>query len=374
MESFQSAENICVFGLGVLMQETRDQLRGMLGREPDFYCDNDPAKWGQKIFGKLCLSPHQLEAYRGRVLIIIAVKQYEAIWDQLTNMGFENLRVANFDRGYHVRHFFRPAAQPPAAPLSAHEHFKGHWAFVTGSSRGIGQRIAVELAKMGCNLILHGRKLEHLEESQSLCRRQGVQVELVESEFSNLKAVDRMLESVLAMPHQVGIVVNNAAVSPAYPDGVWSVSGEEIQRIFTINAFASVRVIQKLVPPMLDSGFGRVLNVTSHIQFRPNEMMYTLSKAALDCYSREMSDFLKDKKVDFSLTTVDPGWVKTDAGGPQALHAVDTIVPGILMGIVLGAEFHGHRFNAQDFKHLTLDQAINRARLHLHNYGFGEWI
>lgn len=374
MERIQIAEKICVFGLGVLMEETQSQLRGMLGRDPDFYSDNDRDKWGRKIFEKMCLSPQQLLEYQDRLLIIIAIKQYEAVWDQLTNMGFDNLIVANFERGYHIRNFFRPIQKLTDKSQIVRDHFKGRWALVTGSSRGIGQRIAVELSRMGCNLILHGRKLKHLAESESLCRKQGIEVELFESEFSDLKAVDRMLGRILALPHRVEIVVNNAAISPAYPDGVWSVSAEEIQRILSINTIVPVRVIQTLVPAMLDGGYGRVLNVTSNIQFRPNEMMYTISKAALDCYTREMTSFLKGKALDFSLTTVDPGWVKTAAGGPQAVYEVETIVPGILLGVVLGAEFHGHRFNAQDFKRLSMDEAINRATLHLQNYGFGEWI
>ena len=40
---------------------------------------------------------------------------------------------------------------------------KGRWAFITGASRGIGYGAALFMAKRGCNLILHGRKLEHLE-------------------------------------------------------------------------------------------------------------------------------------------------------------------------------------------------------------------
>ncbi|HCW76062.1 MAG TPA: hypothetical protein DHU63_05930 [Candidatus Marinimicrobia bacterium] len=375
MNRIQNAEKLCIFGLGVLVQETHRQMQGILGRKPDFYCDNDRDKWGREFNGKLCVSPAQLAEYQDRVCVIIAVKQYESVWTQLMQLGLKNLIVANFDRGYHVRNFFQPEGILAHPAQSAYGQLKGRWAFVTGSSRGIGQRIAVELSKLGCNLILHGRKLSHLELSESLCRGQGVEVELFEAELEDLKAVDRMLESILALPNRVEIVVNNAAVSPAYPDGVWSVSTEEVQRIFSINTFTPVRVIQTLVPPMVAGGFGRVLNVTTHIQFRPHEMIYTMSKAALDSYSREMVAFLnKIDLPDFSLTSVDPGWVKTDAGGPEAKYDVETIVPGILLGIILGPEFHGHCFNAQDFKHLSVAAAVDKAKRHLQDYGFGEWI
>ena len=52
---------------------------------------------------------------------------------------------------------------------------KGKWAFITGSSRGIGYLTAKLMAEQGCNLILHSRKKEHCEKLLKEVRAMGVE-------------------------------------------------------------------------------------------------------------------------------------------------------------------------------------------------------
>jgi len=366
---------VCVFGLGVLTRETFPQLVHYLGKRPEYVCDNDASKWGESFYDLPCIAPETLKQAAPGAVVIIAVKQYEDILRQLHQLGFEKIMVINFDRGYHLRQIFVPVdlecAVQPVEPIN----LRGKWAFVSGSSRGIGQRIALELAERGVNLILHARQKIHCQETQHKCRHKGVDTAVVSAELSDLGAVDALMHHMVSRFPPVEIIVNNAAISPSYTGEVWPVeSAGDIQRILTINTMAPIRIIQHLMPPMLQTGFGRIMNVTSNIQFRPMEMMYTVSKGALDTYTREISHFLKDRKSDLSMTMVDPGWIKTKAGGPDAIHEIDTIMPGILLGILLGSEFHGHRFNAQDFRGMDMQRALGKAHRHLYDYTFGEWI
>ena len=56
----------------------------------DFLCDNDPGKWGKTFHGGIpCISPLELEAYRGEVAVLITTQHYAAIREQLRARGFE---------------------------------------------------------------------------------------------------------------------------------------------------------------------------------------------------------------------------------------------------------------------------------------------
>jgi hypothetical protein len=62
------------------------------------------------------------------------------------------------------------------------------------------------------------------------------------------------------------------------------------------------------------------------------------------------------------VSLADPGWVRTDAGGPLALHPVETVIPGILLGAVLDRDVNGRRFSAQEYAGLSLQAACRRAK------------
>ena len=71
---------------------------------------------------------------------------------------------------------------------------KGRWALITGASRGIGYGAAKALAERGCNLILHGRTIEHLEKVISEVKALGVEAYPVAAELSDIDSVNKMLQ------------------------------------------------------------------------------------------------------------------------------------------------------------------------------------
>ena len=58
------------------------------------------------------------------------------------------------------------------------------------------------------------------------------------------------------------------------------------------------------------------------------------------------------------MTLADPGWVRTDAGGPNATYPVETVIPGILLGAVLEGDINGRRFSAQEYAGLNIEEAM----------------
>jgi NAD(P)-dependent dehydrogenase (short-subunit alcohol dehydrogenase family) len=223
---------------------------------------------------------------------------------------------------------------------------RNKWALVTGSSRGIGREIARGLAKLGCNLVLHARSEEHLRE---LVRElaSSVAVKIVAAELSEPAEVDRLVFE--AMQHSGGIDVlyNNAAIMTPFREPYASVTADDYRRSFEVNFIAPVRITHGLLPKMLERRFGRIVQVTSGIRDQPELMAYAASKAALDKFVRDTSPRLR--KTGVTMNLLDPGWLRTDLGGPNAPNSVESVMPGALVPALVDGEVHGVWFSAQDF-------------------------
>lgn len=224
----------------------------------------------------------------------------------------------------------------------------GRAALVTGASRGVGYQIACGLGARGCRLIVHGRKLEHLSAVTEHLTLQSVEVHAFEAELSDPAAVDALVDRVL---HECGtpdIVYNNAAIMTP-----WRTAHEtpldDYRLSFEVNVLAPVRICDRLLEPMKRRGSGRIVNVTSGIENIPELLPYSISKAALDRYVRDVSPSLQGTGVVMSL--LDPGWLRTDLGGDQAPNPVESCLPGALVPVLLPDDAaSGRLVRAQDHR------------------------
>ncbi|MBC7805797.1 MAG: SDR family NAD(P)-dependent oxidoreductase, partial [Akkermansiaceae bacterium] len=87
----------------------------------------------------------------------------------------------------------------------------GRWALVTGSSRGIGQQIAVGLAKHGCRVIVHGRQLPNTVETLRLVQEVGVESFAVSGDLGSAAGIAEIISGVNERNVPVDILYNNAA-------------------------------------------------------------------------------------------------------------------------------------------------------------------
>jgi NAD(P)-dependent dehydrogenase (short-subunit alcohol dehydrogenase family) len=76
-------------------------------------------------------------------------------------------------------------------------------------------------------------------------------------------------------------------------------------------------------------------------------MAYAASKAALDKFVRDTVIRLRDTGVTMNL--LDPGWLRTDLGGPNAPNAVESVMPGALVPALVENDVQGTWFSAQDY-------------------------
>ncbi len=225
------------------------------------------------------------------------------------------------------------------------------WALVTGSSRGIGQQIALGLAGLKCNIIVHGREVSNVEETLNLLSPYDIQAFTVAGDLGSQKAVENFIQRIKDGPGTVDILYNNAAVQNKWSE-IWDIGLDEWIWTFQVNLFSMIMLCNAFAPEMVHQKYGRIINLTSGIEDVPQLSPYSVTKAAVDKYSLDLAAELRDTNV--LVNCLDPGWLSTDMGGPNGMFPPETVLPGALVPALL--EDYGptgHRYSAQDFKYLS---------------------
>ena len=235
----------------------------------------------------------------------------------------------------------------------------GRWALITGAARGIGRLSAVFMAEQGCNLILHSRSLEHTEGVLKEVKALGVEAYAVAADLNDLDAVAKMLKEIDDLGVRVDIVLNNAGLQIAYRTDYFKTPVEDYLVSFNVNTIAPAMICYHFMPKMIENGFGRILNTTSGIRLEPEQAGYSASKAALDKITIDLGKTVQGTDVMINLT--DPGWCRTDLGGPNAPNAPESTIPGIVVGAFVDDKKSGRFLGAQSFAGMRLEAAVKKA-------------
>lgn len=183
-------------------------------------------------------------------------------------------------------------------------------AVITGASRGLGAVLARFLAEQGFRVILNARSTDALAAVGEELRSRDRQVEWVSGDVGEI----RTRESIRAAVSRVGrldLLVNNASeLGPSPLRKLEESPVGEVERVFRVNVFAPLALIQELLPSLKRS-HGRVINISSDaaVGGYPGWGGYGASKAALDLLSLTLAHELRDSGV--SVVSVDPGDMRT---------------------------------------------------------------
>ena len=243
---------------------------------------------------------------------------------------------------------------------------KGRWVFITGAARGIGRGAALFMASKGCNLILQARKAENCEKTAAEARAMGVEVRTLGAEFTDLKQVEAMLTAIDDMKVDVDIVLNNAGLQVAYREKYNETPALDYETSFMVNTIAPMMIVYHFLKKMEKRGFGRIVNTTSGIRLEPEQAGYSASKAALDKVTMDLAS--KYNGTDICINLTDPGWCRTDLGGPNAPNAPESSLPGVIVGAFVNDRKSGRNFSAGDFYGMTLEEAVDNAENNILSY------
>lgn len=182
-------------------------------------------------------------------------------------------------------------------------------ALITGTSRGIGRALCLELAGRGMELILLGRSSADQTETEEMLARKGCKFVAYYCDFKDRAALDSALTLALNEGPPPEVIVHNAATIERaeirqMSDRLWD---EQIE----INLTAPVRITRAFLPKMLEAKKGRILFVSSisAVVGTKAQAAYHAAKAgmigAMQCLAEELSD------SGVSTMALLPGAVKT---------------------------------------------------------------
>jgi uncharacterized protein len=190
--------------------------------------------------------------------------------------------------------------------------FKNKWVLITGASSGLGQEMAMQLAKReGANLIITARRADRLEQLRSeLIKTPGVQVKIIVADISSYADVDRIVkESTEGQALYAAIL--NAGIT--YFGQHVNITEQETERLIQTNVAAVVRMATKLVQYFEEAGTaGGLMTVTSMAAMFPvpYQALYTGSKAFVTNFMMALSQELVNPQL--SLTVYAPSGIETE--------------------------------------------------------------
>ena len=201
----------------------------------------------------------------------------------------------------------------------------GRYALITGASSGIGEAMARHLAAQGHDVGLCARRKEKLDAlAQELQTTHGIKADVFAGDLAKPGSAARLLTKIAAKNRHVDILVNNAGLTVSQSFARTSL---EHQLAFTELTIVTPTVLAHgLLPAMLETGYGRIMNVSSVMALSSGGQGHTLypaSKAYLLKFSQSLNAEVKDRGV--HVSAVLPGVVKTDfqiANGMGDAHSV----------------------------------------------------
>lgn len=188
----------------------------------------------------------------------------------------------------------------------------GKTAIVTGASRGIGAAIARRLAQHGANVVVSSRKIDAcVEVADSINTEEGRRAAIPAScNISYREQLAGLVDAANDAFGPVDIVVNNAAVNPAYGPSR-DITEEQIDKIFNCNIKATHYLSHLVLPQMVERGGGAIIIISSISAFMGSTGigMYGVSKAADLAMARNLAVEYGQKNV--RINCIAPGIVKT---------------------------------------------------------------
>src|SRR5271154_2530810 len=143
------------------------------------------------------------------------------------------------------------------------ENLTGKFAFVTGSTDGVGRMVASQLARAGAEVVVHGRDADRGRQVVAEVEADGGQARFIAADLSDAGQVCALAQSVLQRTQRLDLLVNNAGIGSGGPSGTrqTNAAGQELR--FAVNYLAGFVLTTELLPTLKASAPARIVNVAS---------------------------------------------------------------------------------------------------------------
>jgi len=194
--------------------------------------------------------------------------------------------------------------------------------FVTGANRGIGLAITKILLEQGDTVIGACREPNQVGILTGLKAKYRDNLKIVKLDVNDNQSVAACAAATASQTDRLDAVLNVAGVQiPPYDQPLEDLDYQKMRDTFETNVIGPLRVTRALMPLLKKGVNPRLVNISSGVGSlamtdNPNFYAYGASKAALNKVSRTLS--FAFKKDGITVVALDPGWVRTDLGGPNA--------------------------------------------------------
>lgn len=192
------------------------------------------------------------------------------------------------------------------------DHFNGKTVAITGAASGIGQALAVELARRGAEVALSDVDAAGLASTVALAEGHGPKVTANVVDVADREAMLAWADQVVADHGKVNVIINNAGVALIAP--VAEMSHDDFVWLMDINFWGVVHGTQAFLPHLEASGDGHVVNVSSvfGLQSIPTQSAYNAAKFAVRGFTDALRIELEMNPCGVSATSIHPGGIKTN--------------------------------------------------------------
>ncbi|KAI0063897.1 NAD(P)-binding protein [Artomyces pyxidatus] len=208
-----------------------------------------------------------------------------------------------------------------------------HTWLVTGTNRGIGFEIVKQLVASPTNIVIAAcRKPEAATALQGLVASSSGRLHIIALDITDAASITASVDAAKGVLEEHGLdyLINNAAINLG-EDSAFTLKEETLLTTFKANVVGPALTAQAYLPYLEKSKRKVVMNLSSGLgsiasNFGPQLSSYSVSKSALNMLAYKQAT----EKPELISFVIDPGWVQTDMGGPNAVLPPHESVAGLL--------------------------------------------
>jgi short-subunit dehydrogenase len=188
--------------------------------------------------------------------------------------------------------------------------------WITGASSGIGEALALDLARRGARIVVSARRAERLEAMRLRCP-DPARVAVLPMDVADAASASARVRDALIPFGRIDVMVHNAGITQRSRASDTTLDVD--RRIMEVNYFGIVALTKALLPPMVAQGSGHFVVVSSVLGYvgTPKRSAYAASKHALHGFFESLR--AEEREHGIAVTMVCPGYVATDIT-VSALH------------------------------------------------------
>lgn len=188
--------------------------------------------------------------------------------------------------------------------------WNGKVILLTGASSGIGEGLAVALAKRGAVIGLLARRQELLDKIAEQCEKAGGTARVFACDVTDEDAVETAAVELRAEFGHIDMLIANAGIGGNNKE-TRELDPLAVKKVLEVNLLGAVNAVHAVLPEMLKRGKGQLVAISSLAGFRglPKSAAYSASKAGMTAFFESVRLDVKHQGID--VTIIQPGFIKT---------------------------------------------------------------